>query len=129
MKKAILFLIFFSSFAGAVSVEWEPKEPEVGDVVTVYAEIENLTSTSLVKLKYCPTNTTCFYEKMKYENGKWVAKFNATNEGKCEIAIIVDGNLVEEDFINIKSKSTPGFEIILLSIALLIMAKIKMNKK
>ncbi|MBC7081304.1 MAG: hypothetical protein H5T44_03575 [Thermoplasmatales archaeon] len=128
MKKAILFLLLFSSFASAVNVTWEPANPGVGDVVTVYAEIENVTSTSVVKLKYCPTEETCFYENMKYENGKWVAKFNATNEGDYEIAVIVDGNVVKEAFIKVKSKSTPGFEIILFSIAILIMAKIKIRK-
>ncbi|MEM2935423.1 MAG: hypothetical protein QXF32_03570 [Candidatus Thermoplasmatota archaeon] len=126
--KAILFLLLFSSFASAVNVSWQPPEPKVGDVVTVYAEIENVTSSSVVKLKYCPTEEACLYEQMRYENGKWVAKFNAANEGDYEIAIIVDGNVIKEDIINVKSKKTPGFEIILISLALLIMAKIKMHK-
>ncbi|MBC7128138.1 MAG: hypothetical protein H5T45_00185 [Thermoplasmatales archaeon] len=128
MKAVILFLILFSSFAGAVNVTWEPSQPKVGDVVTVYAEIENVTSASVVKLKYCPNEDACFYEQMKYENGKWVAKFNATNEGNFEIAIIVDNNVIKEDIIKVNSKKTPGFEIILISVALLIMAKIKMHK-
>jgi len=128
MKAVILFLILFSSFAGAVNVTWEPPQPEVGDVVTVYAEIENVTSASVVKLKYCPNEDACFYEQMKYENGKWVAKFNATNEGNFQIAIIVDNNVIKEDIIKVNSKKTSGFEIILISVALLIMAKIKMHK-
>ncbi|MEM1514397.1 MAG: hypothetical protein QW228_06640 [Candidatus Aenigmatarchaeota archaeon] len=126
--RGILFLLLFSSFASAVNVSWQPPEPKVGDVVTVYAEIENVTSSSVVELKYCPTEEVCLYERMKYENGKWVAKFNATNEGDYEIAIIVDGNVIKEDVINVKSKKTPGFEIILISLVLLIIAKIKMHK-
>ena len=139
MKRAFislsLFLFLFSSFVSAQQVTklyWEPAEPRVGDDIVVYAEIEG--NVSSVTLKYCPvTNGTCFYPKMTYENGIWKYEIDAESgtkmtDGVIDIAIIVNGNVLKEDEIVVKEKSTPGFEMALALIALLFIAKIEIRK-
>jgi len=133
MKKLMLFLLLFLFLAVNASqtkVYWEPTKPKVGDKITVYAEMEG--NFSSIMLKYCPNPSSpdvCFFEDMKKVDGKWVASFNADYEGKIEIAIIADGNVLYDGYIEVtKEKKTPGFEFALLAIAIAIIAKIKIKK-
>ncbi len=127
MKKILialsLFLISSLSIAQEVkNLYWEPEKPKAGDEITVYAEIDG--NVSQITLKYCFLDekgniTSCQYENMELEDGKWTASFKAEDKD-IEISIIE----VE------KEKKTPSFFVYMVIVAIVIamMAKIKIRK-
>ena len=138
MKKILIVLSLFliSSLSIAQEVKnlyWEPEKPKAGDEITVYAEIDG--NVSQITLKYCFLDekgniTSCQYENMELEDGKWTASFKAEDKD-IEISIIVDGEVMEDKIIEVeKEKKTPSFFVYMVIVAIVIamMAKIKIRK-
>ena len=134
MKKLILllFLLAFFPLAQAASVDnvyWEPEHPQVGDTITVYAEVTgNVTN---VTLQYC-IGDACWYLPMQYNGEAWETQFEAI-KGTIELNVSANNGetyMVRE--LEVKEKSgTPGFELVMAlgAIAAGLMAKIKTGKR
>jgi|GEM_PF-1950035 len=134
-------LLFFSYFAGAITIDqiyWEPENPHPGDDITVYAKISG--NVSQVKYQYC-IGEACFPGEMQKNGDLWqfVIPSSDVKEGTIDLnvtAIDDEGNKVYmEKEIEIKKaggSSTPGFELLAAMVAVGItvaLTKVKSGKR
>ncbi|MCD6473303.1 MAG: hypothetical protein J7K47_00110 [Thermoplasmata archaeon] len=104
----------------AMSIDYEPKHPKKGSVVTVYATLD-VNESGDVRLEYCIGDEFCSMPTpMKYENGKWVGNFTMPDAKEVEAKVLVNGDAVMSVNITAASEKTAGFEFSLLSIALIV---------
>lgn len=97
-------------------VSWQPKYPERGEIVTVYAtNIQPMPEN--VSLEYC-TPSLCFFADMHYKNGTWIGNFTMP-AATVNLTIIADGNEIWHGDINAKTSKTPGFEFIIVMSSML----------
>ncbi len=115
----VTIALFLLPYTNAMSIDYEPKHPKKGEIVTVYATLD-VNESSDVRLEYCIGDEFCSMPTpMKYENGKWVGNFTMPDAKEVEAKVLVDGNVVLHVNITAASKKTAGFEFSVLSIALI----------
>ncbi len=137
MKKFLSFLIISFIFYSVIPVNalnikniyWEPAEPVDGEKVTVYAEIEgNVTS---VTMQYCIGDACYLMDVQKVGENLWKGNFTA-KKGDIEIKVIVkedDEPITKKKIMHVKAKKTPGFEVIILLLAIIYILHKKQKAK
>ncbi|HEC76914.1 MAG TPA: hypothetical protein ENI33_06640 [Thermoplasmatales archaeon] len=133
MKRLIpLLLIFLFSMSNAFSIEkiyWKPENPEPGDDITVYVEIDG--NASSVILQWC-IGDLCFFPSMEKNGDVWQTVIPGDKVSKGTIELNVTAENSEKVFknaeITVKEKNTPGFELFFAFIAIALIS-IKVRKR
>jgi hypothetical protein len=133
-----LLLILLFSVAHATSIDefyWEPEDPQVGDNITVYARITG--NVSDVRFQYCINSTgACYYPTMIETDGLWetVVPGNHVQKDSIELKLNVTGApneyATQTKYVTVTGdgNGTPGFELFLAFVALILLVKIKSKK-